>query len=141
MTEADYPYKGEMKIFSPSCKSDKAKGVVTVTDYKKIQTNDGDCIKDAMGTAPVVVSVDSSSTWHFKLYKFGIIRSTECGTNVDHSLLVTGYGSEDGTIEYFELKNSWGSKWGVDGYAKIEIKYGEEGICGLNKAPIQVTTN
>merc|ERR1712013_782625 len=100
-----------------------------VTDYKLLKPNDGDCIKDAMKDAPVAVTV-ASSTWHFKLYTGGIIRSAECGTNVDHALLAVGYGSVDGTTEYIRMKNSWGTKWGASGYVRIEPKY-DEGICGI----------
>ena len=140
MKEEDYPYKGEMKIFSPSCKYDASKGVTTISDFKMIQTNDGDCIKGALEDAPLTVGVASSS-WHFKLYKFGAIDSLDCGTDLDHMLLATGYGSYDGTVEYIELKNSWGTHWGIDGYVKIKVKYGEPGICGINKMPIQPIIN
>ena len=97
--------------------------------------NDANCIKSAVEKSPITVAV-ASSTWHFKLYTGGIIRSSGCGTDVDHALLVVGYGSVDGTTEYIRMKNSWGTKWGADGYVRIEAKYGEEGVCGLNKMPI-----
>ena len=55
--EADYPYKGEMKIFDPSCKYEEEKGKVIVADYQMLQAGDTNCIKNAIEDGPVVVSV------------------------------------------------------------------------------------
>lgn len=58
MTEADYPYKGATgEIFDGKCHYDKSKGVVNVTDYKMIQPNDADCLRNAIREAPVSVAV------------------------------------------------------------------------------------
>lgn len=35
-----------------------------------------------------------------------------------HSVLITGWGIKNG-VEYFEIKNQWGDKWGDKGYAKV----------------------
>ena len=47
----------------------------------------------------------------------------------DHSVLVVGYGRQNGTL-YWIVRNSWGTKWGTEGY--INIKNGK---CGLLKKP------
>ena len=143
MVETDYPYKGEMEIFSPSCKYDATKGGVSLADYTMVQAGDADCTKKAIENGPVIVSVQASS-WHFKLYSGGIIGSGGCGTEVDHSLLAVGYGSVDGTKAYIEMKNSWGTKWGNNGFVKIRTNTfvsGDDGVCGINKVPISITTN
>ena len=131
MKEEDYPYKGEMKILSPSCKYDASKGVTKISDFKMIEANDGNCLRGALENGPLTVGVASSS-WHFKLYKFGAIRSHDCGTDMDHMLLATGYGSYDGTVAYIQFKNSWGTHWGIDGGVKIEVSTEGPGICGIN---------
>ena len=113
MSEADYPYKGITgDIFDGKCHYDKTKGVIKVSEYKKIAPHDANCLRNAIREQPVIVSVQAS-TWHFKLYSGGVIRSKECGTDVDHNLTAVGFGSEDGTVSYYLLKNSWGSHWGV----------------------------
>lgn len=60
-------------------------------------------------------------------YTSGIISTADCGTNVDHSLMAVGYGSN-----YYIVKNSWGTEWGDAGYVKIGTGDGK-GICGINQ--------
>jgi len=54
----------------------------------------------------------------FRSYTGGVIRSG-CGTNLDHSVTVVGYGTDPSQGEYFLVKNSWGASWGESGYVRI----------------------
>lgn len=58
-----------------------------------------------------------------------------CGTNLDHAVVIVGYGSENGQ-EYWIVKNSWGTNWGEAGYAKIarNVRY-STGLCGIAMMP------
>ena len=75
----------------------------------------------------------------FQFYKSGILDSLECGTTLDHGVLVVGYGIENDT-PYWIVKNSWTSNWGDEGYVKIlrnYEKYGGDssGMCGIAIQP------
>ena len=68
----------------------------------------------------------------FRGYSGGILRSTDgCPTEIDHAILAVGYGSENG-VEYYIVKNSWGTSWGEDGYIRMEVADGL-GTCGINQ--------
>merc|ERR1711962_1023735 len=47
-------------------------------------------------------------------YKGGIFSGCTT-TKTDHAVTVVGYGSEGG-VDYWLIKNSWGSNWGENGY-------------------------
>lgn len=55
----------------------------------------------------------------FTNYKSGIITdAAECGTDLDHAVAIFGYGTLDG-LDYFIVRNSWGTNWGMEGYVLI----------------------
>ena len=56
--------------------------------------------------------------------------SPKCGTDLDHCVVIVGYGTENGN-EFWRVRNSWGEDWGESGYIKI-IK-NQNDICGINK--------
>lgn len=46
--------------------------------------------------------------------------------------MLVGYGAASDGQEYWILRNSWGTSWGMAGYMNIAIKEGDEnGICGV----------
>ena len=64
-----------------------------------------------------------------QFYKKGVYSPMLCSKDkLDHAVLAVGYGTDDGK-DYWTVKNSWGAKWGEDGY--FRIKRGD-GTCGIN---------
>ena len=64
-----------------------------------------------------------------RFYSSGVFDDDFCGTDLDHAVLATGYGVEGGK-NYYNVKNSWGTYWGEEGYIKIAAVAGK-GICGI----------
>ena len=53
-----------------------------------------------------------------------------CGTKLNHAVLAVGYGTTKKGVEYYIVKNSYGSKWGEHGFVRIAVKDGK-GVCGI----------
>ena len=51
---------------------------------------------------------------------------------LDHGVVVVGYGTENG-VDYWLVRNSWGPKWGEEGYFKIQrnVVDTHTGKCGI----------
>merc|ERR1712045_818035 len=63
----------------------------------------------------------------FSKYKGGIFSGCSSTARPDHAVAVVGYGTENG-VDYWLIKNSWGSSWGEKGY--IRVKRGVK-MCGI----------
>ncbi|KAL6995741.1 cathepsin L [Sarracenia purpurea var. burkii] len=138
-TEEDYSYQGGGR----SCNKDKLKRhVVTIDSYTDITANDEKHLLQAVSNQPVSVGICGSER-AFQLYSEGIF-SGPCSTSLDHAVLIVGYGSENG-LDYWIIKNSWGTHWGMDGYMHMLRNDGNlEGVCGINMLasyPIKTSPN
>ena len=92
-------------------------------------------MKIAVAQQPVAISIDADSDV-FQSYAGGVLDSDECGIETDHAVVIVGYGTdEDSSLDYWLVRNSWGSSWGLDGYIKIAVSEGD-GICAINHRPL-----
>tara|TARA_X000000950_G_scaffold280091_1_gene374008 strand:- start:118 stop:1092 length:975 start_codon:yes stop_codon:yes gene_type:complete len=124
-SEDEYPYIGK----GGDCKKCdvivEALGCVDVTKNNQVD------LKEAVSMGPVSIAIEAD-TKVFQLYTSGVITGDECGTNLDHGVLIVGYGEENGE-KYWLVKNSWGPSWGEGGYVKIgrSESTNDPGVCGV----------
>ena len=65
------------------------------------------------------------------LYKGGVF-TKNCGTFLNHGVLIIGYGTDAPTgKDYWLVKNSWGSNWGEKGFFRIARTGDDAGLCGI----------
>ena len=125
-SESDYEYtssQGSVDSCDSSCTPK-----VTVTGYTDVTASDEDALKAAVAQQPVSVAIEADQS-SFQLYESGVYTSSDCGTTLDHGVLVVGYGELDDT-DYWKVKNSWGSSWGEEGYIRLERGVN---MCGISQ--------
>jgi len=127
-TESSYPYKA----VKGKCKFTKANVGATVTGYVDVQEGSESKLKEAVGTVgPVSVAIDASH-FSFQFYSSGVYDESACSSEqLDHGVLVVGYGTYQGK-DYWLVKNSWGTSWGLDGY--IRMSRNKNNQCGIASA-------
>jgi len=130
-TRDSYPYNGPTKWGGcEQCKEIAlAKG--SVKDIKAVAA-DEQSLMSAVAQQPVSVGLEGAwaDTNAFRFYKSGVL-STDCGQKVDHGVLVVGYGTDPTEGDYWKIRNSYGTNWGMEGYALLARGKGGAGECGL----------
>lgn len=133
--ESDYPYTASSGS-SGSCQS-TCEPEVTITDCADVPPDNQLALKEAVSFGPVSIAIEADQRI-FQFYSGGVITSSTCGTDLDHGVLIVGYGTDSETnIDYWLVKNSWSTTWGDDGYVKIERSdsTNDIGICGIAAQP------
>ncbi|XP_063693950.1 uncharacterized protein LOC134825678 [Bolinopsis microptera] len=92
--------------------SNKLENYVKLTGYKAVPS-DADGGMEAVQVMPLATAIAAEDElW---LYDKGIYDGcTQRHRVPDHAVLITGYG-----IKYWEIRNSWGPDWGMDGFLKF----------------------
>jgi cathepsin F len=126
VSESDYPYTSYYGK-TGKCDTSKTNYIMGVNGYEMILDSDP-AVTEAgftsymLSTGTISIGVDAT-TWN--TYKGGIMADCGKGTDINHSVQLTGVDTETG---YWKIRNSWSPEWGEDG--SIRIKYGVN-TCGL----------
>jgi len=127
--EADYPYMEKDEACRKTCKSVSTISGFADVKYNPTKPGDETALMAAVMKQPVSIAIEADQAV-FQLYAGGVISSTSCGTNLDHGVLIVGFGTDNKTnADYWLVKNSWGDKWGENGYVRLARNMN---ICGLN---------
>ncbi|KAG8256919.1 hypothetical protein J6590_059870 [Homalodisca vitripennis] len=125
-TEASYPYEAKQKTcrYNPKNKGATDNGFVAIQSF-----SEPDLQKAVATVGPISVAIDGSHTT-FKHYKSGVYKQAGCSTMVvGQAVLAVGYGSVKKGGDYWLVKNSWGTGWGMNGY--VMIARNDNNMCGI----------
>jgi len=133
--ESDYPYHAR----KGTCSYAATKGKVKVTAVNHIANKNAAAMKASIEKGPTCVGINASDS-RFQNYKTGILNVTNCSASQDHAITAVGWGQENGQ-NYFLIRNSWGTSWGMSGYIKVSADVGGAGVCGVLMDASRPTTN
>ncbi|GFO03471.1 cathepsin-l [Plakobranchus ocellatus] len=127
-TDANYPYQAK----NGTCHFDECEISASILTCTAVVPEESEeALKIAVGNIGPIATTLTVAESKFEHYKGGVYDNPSCGSgydDVNHGVLVVGYGSQGGH-DYWIVKNSWGASWGEDGYAKMSRNKGNQ--CGI----------
>lgn len=94
--------------------------------------NEADLKAAVANIGPIAISVDMTGTSAIRGYYSGVYTSTVCSNEPEkatHAMTVVGYGTTSTGQDYWIVRNSWGTKWGDNGY--IKWARNKNNMCGI----------
>ncbi|CAF3348590.1 unnamed protein product [Rotaria sp. Silwood2] len=129
-THASYPFVGQQQ----SCRTSGINEIdLGKVEYVAIPLGDEKKIAESLTNyGPIFIGIDADSKL-FMFYKNGILSIDNCPTrpqDMDHAMTIVGYGYDQALkTPYWIIKNSWGTKWGENGYLRLIKDAGN--MCGV----------
>jgi len=116
------------------CQASKCTPQDPITGYVDLKPKDEDVLKSAVYLTVVGVLIEADQA-SFQFYTGGVYSDPSCGTNLDHAVSIVGYGTMGG-IDYWKVRNSWGTGWGMAGYILMKRNID---LCGIDLMASYVT--
>ncbi len=118
VNEADFPYKASDVACNPPHPHNEK-----LVSYTSVGSTAVANIKSAiLAHGPIWTGVCADTS--FSNYTGGVFAGSGC-TNLNHGVVIVGWDDNNGQ-GYWIMRNSWGSRWGVNGY--MNIKWGANAI-------------
>lgn len=122
---SDYPYEGK----KGDCRTSKNKVEINLKGFGilKANNNEKNLMRAVAEIGPLDVGFDAEHE-SFMRYAGGIYFEKNCSNDLNHGMLLVGYGSENG-IDFWILKNSYDVTWGEAGFIRVARNLGND--CGV----------
>ncbi|KAM7362568.1 cathepsin F isoform 2-T2 [Cochliomyia hominivorax] len=129
--ESEYPYHARKE----QCHFNKTKIHVKVKGHVDLPKDETDMAKWLIVNGPISIGINANA---MQFYRGGVSHPWHllCSRkNLDHGVLIVGYGvseypSFNKTLPYWIVKNSWGKRWGEQGYYRV---YRGDNTCGVSE--------
>jgi len=125
-TEAAYPYTAA----DGTCNT-AVTAAATLSSFQDVTAGSETALLAAVNIGPVSVAIEADQQC-FQFYSGGVLSDPSCGMQLDHGVLVVGYGTDPSAGNYWIVKNSWGASWGEAGYIRLIRGQNE---CGIAQEP------
>jgi cathepsin F len=100
---------------------------VQIKDWAAIAENEEEIAQQLVNVGPLSIGLNASM---LQFYRKGVFDPLRCNPSIlNHAVLLVGYGTSDKGKDFWTVKNSWGLKWGEDGFFRIARGKGK---CGVN---------
>ncbi|XP_076329313.1 cathepsin O-like isoform X2 [Tachypleus tridentatus] len=122
VTEAQYPLKN---VAQPCKLKNPKKGIQITSDFScdNFTGNEVEMLQLVYQQGPIIAAVDATG---WQDYLGGVIQFN-CETDKNHAVQIVGF-DQTSAVPYYIVRNSWGTKFGVDGYLKIAVG---KNLCGI----------
>jgi len=111
--------------YRSTCRFSASKAVAQVSSWFYPGTNEVTIRNYLYSYGPLAVAINADP---LQYYQSGVINLSNCSTTLNHAVTLIGYGTANG-LDYWVVKNSWGSVWGENGFFRMARGVG---MCGIN---------
>ncbi|XP_054257152.1 procathepsin L-like [Macrosteles quadrilineatus] len=125
-TEASYPYEAK----EGECRYNATNKGATISHYGFFYSETQELgIQYSVATYGPVSAIIDTAHISFQLYKSGVYMRNSTSYKGDQSVLIVGYGTAKKGGDFWLVKNSWGTSWGMKGY--IMMARNHNGMCSI----------
>ncbi|GIL91800.1 hypothetical protein Vretimale_7325 [Volvox reticuliferus] len=132
--EGEYPFQG----FNGYCRLTSSMSRKRFSRVGMVRSGDDKAVMEALVRyGPLAVVIQAPPSLQF--YKSGVFfDKTYCTaklttSQIYHSVVLMGYGTTKEGVDYWIIKNSWGTSWGLNGYGLIARSSNGVNDCGLTQ--------
>jgi len=114
----DYPYTAQDGTCNFKAQDVQAK--ISSWKYATSDYSETTLQQNLVGWGPLSICVDASN---WQDYQSGVMTWEECAwVNIlDHCVQLVGYQTQSNLGDYWIVRNSWGTDWGISGYIWLEM--------------------
>jgi len=118
-SEWTYPYVSYFgKNFQCHYNASATRPIAVLKSYVKLPANEYQPVMDALANiGPLAINIDASAWRYYETGVFSGCNTTD--SDIDHVVLLVGYGTDPKLGDYWIVRNSWTPSWGEAGYIRL----------------------